>query len=88
MEIILIKALKYGYTRIIELDDFQYSRESHIVISKPLKIEFEMLPESDQVNAEVNVLRDIKEKGLADAQVVANKIDEKIQSLLAIEDKR
>jgi hypothetical protein len=84
-KIVLIKSTQYGLTRIINEDEIQYLRDDEFAVSMPVDVEFEMLPRTDHVNNEIEILKTAKSNLLAEAQVQANAIDDKIQHLLAIE---
>ena len=83
MKIVLVKSIEHDYTSIWEHGEMP---EGYIIVSNPINVEFEMLPESDLVNAEVESLKEAKRDVFAKAQIRANAIEDKIQSLLAITD--
>ena len=78
----IIKCVQYGSSTTWDMHlPFP---DGYILASEVLEVEIEMLPESDQVIAEVESLQEAKRDVLAKAQITANDIDEKIQSKLAI----
>ena len=82
MKIVLVKSIEHDYTSIWEHGEMP---EGYIIVSNPINVEFEMLPEGDLVNAEVELLKEAKREVFAQAQIRANAIEDKIQSKLAIE---
>ena len=85
--LVMVKDSRYGGTHYREYESFIAHPRNDVIISRPLQVEFEMLTKSDQVNNEIAVIKEIRDKGMADAQVVANLLDDRISSLLAIESK-
>ena len=82
MKLVLTKNTEYSYETVMKdglLPD------GHIVISKVKDVEFELLTDADIVNAEIGALKELANVTLADARVRVNAIEDKIQSLLAIE---
>ena len=81
MKLVLTKNTEYDYETVFKVGVLP---EDHIIISKPLEVEFELLSDADIVNAEIGALKELAKGALADAQVRVNAIEDKIQSLLAI----
>ena len=82
MKLVIAKSVKHDYTSVWEEGHIP---DGFILLSKVLEVEFEMLTDSDQVNAEVESLRVLVKDTLAEAQIKVNAIGDRIQSLLAIE---
>ena len=85
--LVMVKDSAYGGTHYREYESFIAHPRDDVIISKAADISFEMLTKSDQVNNEIAVIKEVRDKGMADAQVVANRLDDRISSLLAIESK-
>ena len=81
MKLVLTKNTEFDYTTVCKVNVLP---DDHIVISKVLDVEFELLSDADIVNAEIGALKELAKGTLADAQVRVNAIEDKIQSLLAI----
>jgi hypothetical protein len=57
------------------------------IFIREMEVEFEVPDDFDPVPKQIDMLKEAKQKLMADTQVKINNIDEQIQSLLAIEDK-
>ena len=82
MRLVLIKNTEYNYISVWE--DGITPPDGSIRVSESIDVDFEMLPQSDLVNAEVDALKEMVVETLANAQIKVNAIEDKIQSLLAI----
>ena len=83
--LVMVKNAQYGNVRIVEVDVLEFIGEEEFVISLPIDVEFNMFDDGKQLNNEIETLRSARDKGLAEAQLRANVVNDKIQSLLAIE---
>ena len=84
MKLFLTKNTEYDYETVMKEGLLP---DDHIVISKVVDVEFELLTDADIVSAEIGALEELARNTLAGAQVRVNAINDKIGSLLAIEDK-
>jgi len=82
MKLVLTKNTEYNYETVFRVGILP---DDHVVISKVLDVEFELLTNTDIVNAEIGALEELAKTTLADAQFRVNAIRDKIGSLLAIE---
>ena len=82
-KIALYKDLEYGWNQIGDVDIYKDAK-THVRISEIIEIEFEMLPEVDLVTAQINALKETKQKIQAECEVKLQAVDKKISELLAI----
>ena len=82
MKLVLTKNTEYDYETVFRAGILP---DDHVVISKVIDVEFELLADADIVNAEIGALEELAKTTLADAQVRVDAIKDKIGSLLAIE---
>jgi len=84
MKIALYKHTTFCYTIPREANT---GHPDYIRVSDPVDIEFKMTPDSDLINAQVKSLRMQITSKRAEHQAEITRIENKIQSLLAIENK-
>ena len=83
--LVLVKSSRHGYVRAISSESLPHVSEGDFPISLPTEVEFMMIADEDQLNNEISALKAERCELLANAQVKANVIDDRIQKLLAIE---
>jgi hypothetical protein len=83
MKIEIYKHIIHGYTVMAE-EGFYSKRDTDYVLTATGTAEFEDVPEKNQQLAAVEQLRQKKQLIMAETEITLEKIEEKIQSLLAI----
>lgn len=81
IEIILYKNIKYDFEGVCEAGCIP---DSYLAISKPAQVEFELLPDDDVVNAEIESIRDVIKETKRKCAESVQAAEDKIQSLLAL----
>lgn len=80
----LYKNHKYDFTNITTNPDYCDDDDEYLMISKPLEVEFELLPDQEIIQGAVNAIDKAIEKEKADSQVRLNAMDQRKQELLSI----
>jgi len=84
-QLVMIECSQYGYTQCIDVKNVEFIGETHFVISDPVTVNFTMTEDPEAANKKIACLKKVRGKILADAQITADVVTEKINELLAIE---
>lgn len=81
IEVVLIKHIEYGSPTPCNADCIP---GGYLAISKPVSVEFELLPDGDLVNTEIESLKEVIKETKQQCAESVQAAEDKIQSLLAL----